>query len=85
MKVNVNMSGIESSKDDGYSIPVCYVAKFTGELTKNAAIAAGMLIGVTKPITGGALIFEAGHLGEIVENKIKDYFGKIIQPKEQKQ
>ena len=80
---NLNMSGIEQCKKDGYSTPVCYMANFTGELTKNAAIAAGMLIGVKNPITGGALIFEAGHLGEITTEQIKNYFGKITQPQEQ--
>ena len=80
---NLNMSGIEQSKKDGYSTPVCYMAKFTGELTKNLAIAAGILIGEISPITACALFFEASHLGEIVDNKIKNYFGKITQPHEQ--
>ena len=81
---NLDMSGIEQCKKDGYSAPVCYMAKFTGELTKNAAIAAGMLL-KKFPIVGGALIFEAGHLGEITTEQIKNYFGKITQPQEQKQ
>ena len=55
---NFSTSGIEQCKKDGYSTPVCYIAKFTGELTKNAAIAAGLLISKKNKITGGALLFK---------------------------
>lgn len=77
----IDTSDIEECKQSGYSTPVCYMSQIGGNFATAACMAAGMAIGTCSgpiaPIIGAATIIESGHVGAIVNSKIRDVLGKI--------